>query len=222
MSLFSWKKVKVDTSAEVTLSDEKKAQIDAVVASWGEVTRTGRKSTYDGSDPPVQIITAEEVAYFVHAMEEEAGRIDAAATELQKKRLAEIAERDAQIASINREIEAMKAKARTETDEINRRAETRAKLLAVVAKVAPQLDAKSILKDADLRCEAVRHVFGASAVDGRSEAYVDERFESLEVRANVDPVRAAMLDRKPGDDDLRGASERAYQQMVADLNNWRH
>lgn len=222
MSLFSWKKVPVETAAEVGLSDEKKTQIDSVVASWGAVKRTGRKSTYDGSEPPVQIVTAEEVAYFVQAMEEEAVRIDAAATELQKRRLAEIAERDAQIASINREIETIRAQARTGDDEIHRRAETRAKLLAVVAKVAPQLDAKSIMKDADIRREVVRSVLGAEAVNGRSEAYIDERFESLEARANVDPIREALLDRKPGGNDLRGASERAYQEMVADLNNWRH
>lgn len=222
MSFFGWKRVKVETADEVGLSDEKKAQIDAVVASWGEVSRTGRKSTYDASEAPVQIVTAEEVAYFVHAMESQASRLDAAATELQKRRLAEIAERDAQIASINREIEAMKAKARSEDDEIHRRAETRAKLLAVVAKIDPRLDASKITKDTDIRREVVRRKFGDAAVDGRTDAYVDERFESLEARANVDPLRDALLNRKPSDDDLRGASERAYQEMVADLNNWRH
>ncbi|TAA61877.1 hypothetical protein [Shinella sp. JR1-6] len=223
MSFFSWKKVRVETAEEVGLSDEKKAQIDAVVASWGEVSRSGRKSTYDASEAPMQIVTAEEVAYFVHAMEAEAARLDAAATELQKRRLAEIAERDAQIASINREIEAMKAKARTEDDEIHRRAEARAKLLAVVAKIDPSLDASKITKDADIRREVVRRRFGDEAVNGRSDAYIDERFESLEARVNVDPFAAVVKDGlKPSDGDLRGASERAYQQMVADLNNWRH
>lgn len=220
MSLFSWKRVKVETADEVGLSDEKKAQIDAVVASWGEVTRAGRPSTFDGSEAPVQILTAEEIAYFVQAMEAEATRLDAEANDLSKRRLAEIAEKDAQIASLNREIEAARDRVKTQELEVQRRADARAKLLAVVRKIEPNLDASKITKDADIRREVVRRKFGDSAVDGRSEAYVDERFESLEARVSVDPFAAVMKDhvRMP----TRGtpeAMEKAWQDMVADLTS---
>lgn len=223
MSFFSWKKVKVETADEVSLSDEKKARIDSFVASWADLKRVGPNPELDGAKPPLQILTEEEIAYFVAAMETEAGRLDAEATELQKRRLAEIAEKDAQIASIKREIEATQAKIKAQEDEIRSRAGVRSKLLAVVSKIDPGLDASKIMKDADIRREVVRRKFGDSAVDGRSDAYVDERFESLEARVNVDPFAAVVKDGlKPSDSDLRGASERAYQEMVADLNNWRH
>lgn len=223
MSFFGWKRVKVETADEVGLSDEKKAQIDAVVASWGEVKRSGRKSTYDGSDPPVQILTAEEIAYFVQAMEAEAARIDAEATELQKRRLAEIAERDSQIASINREIEAIKSKLKAEDDEIHRRAEIRAKLLETVEKIEPGLDASKITRDADIRREVVLRRFGDEAVNGRSEAYIDDRFESLEVRVNVDPLRQVLLSRDSATAGHGDPRESAYQEMLKNLaDGWKH
>ncbi|MBB5041892.1 hypothetical protein [Shinella fusca] len=209
------------TEPRTGLTDAKKAQINAVVKSWGQVKVAGRTPTYDGTEPPVQLLSKEELDYFLQAMEQEAARIDAEATELSKRRLAEIAEKDAQIASLNREIEATRERVNAQGLEVQRRADARAKLLAVVRKIEPNLDASKITKDADIRREVVRRRFGDAAVDGRSEAYVDERFESLEARVNVDPFAAVMKDHgrtpAPG---TREAADKAWQNMVDDLTSY--
>lgn len=223
MSIFSRFKPQGEKQLPTGLSDEKKAQIDAVVASWGDVQRTGRASVYDGSEPPVQILAPEGVAYFVAAMESEAARIDAEATELQKRRLAEIAQKDAEIAAIKREIEATKAKIQTQNDEIDRRVRSLSALVRTAQKIIPQFDASNMQDEAAIRREVVRRRFGDVAVDGRSEAYIDERFESLEARVNVDPFAAVVKDgiKQSGGavTDMRDAAEKAWQDMVADLHS---
>lgn len=204
------------------LSDGIENKVAAFVRDWGSLQRGQRQPVTDSKEPPLQLITDADVAYFVKALEDEAARIETELQDIRRQRNAEIAQKDAQIASLNREIENTRARIQSQNDEISRRADKRADLLDTVRRIDPQLDASTIMTEAGIRREVVRRKFGDQAVDDRSEAYVDERFESLEARAKVDPFALVVADgiKATGNSlgDLRRGADEAYQRMVQDLN----
>ncbi len=171
---------------------------------------------------PLQLPTTADVEHFVQAMEAEAARIDAEANELRTRRLAEIAEKDAQIAALNRDIEAATARHNEQEAEVARRATLRSKLIETVKKIAPKIDTGNLSEDA-IRRAVVQGRFGADAVAGRTQAYIDCRFDFLADEANVDPFAAVVRDGlAPTVQDGRSAADKAYADMVANLNNrWR-
>lgn len=212
---------------DLTLSDAEmtpgiKEKIDDMVTSWSEVTLGLRDANPDPNAQPLQVIRKADVDYLMKAMESEASRIedemDREIADRRRLHQSEIAQKDAQIAALNRDIERTKAKVLAQDAEIERRAEARVSLLATVARIDGTFDASGLLKNEDIRREVVRRKFGDAAIDGKSEAYIDERFESLEARVNVDPFARVMQDHQPVLD-AAGASDRAYQQYCEDLRN---
>ncbi|WP_438750015.1 hypothetical protein [Pararhizobium sp. O133] len=168
---------------------------------------------------PLQLPTAADVEYFVQAMDAEAARIDAEAIELRKRRLAEIAAKDAQIASLNRNIEAATARYNDQEAEIERRASLRGKVIETARKIAPKLDTSNLSEDA-IRREVVQGRFGADAVAGKTQAYIDCRFDFLADEANADPFAALVKDGiATGINDGKAQADRAYADMVSGLTN---
>jgi hypothetical protein len=221
---FNRTKIADETAPRVGLTDGIEAKVAAFVKDWGSFKRGTRQPVTDSTEPPLQLLTDRDVAYFLRAMEDEASSID---LEIEQKiadrkraHLAEIAQKDAQMASIRREIEATEARIRSQFDEIDRRANARCALLDVVRNIDATFDASKILKDADIRREIVRRKFGDVAVEGRSEAYVDERFESLEARTNVDPFARVVADGiAPTVQDGKAAADKAYAEYVQSLKD---
>lgn len=200
------------------LTDGIEDKVSDFVKDWGTLQRGQREFTADSQEPPLQLLTDADVAFFVKAMEDEAAKIETEIQDVRRQRNAEIAQKDAQIAALNREIENTKANIQTQSDEVIRRGDKRAELLAVVKRVDPALDASKLIKDGDIRREVVRRKFGDQAVEGKSEAYVDERFESLETRANVDPFARVVADGLVSSGNAKDAAEKAWLDMVNDMN----
>ncbi|MUZ72951.1 hypothetical protein GOZ90_09675 [Agrobacterium vitis] len=207
-------------AAPIGLTDGIEGKVAAFVKDWGAIKRGQREFIADSAEPPLQLLTDADVAYFADAMNTEIALLEDEVRQIKEKTRAAIAQKDAEIAAINREIEAQKARNQAEFDEINRRALARAALIEAAAKIDPSLDASNILKDADIRRDVVRRKFGDVAVDGRSEAYVDERFESLEAHAKVDPFARVVADGlAPTKLEGRAAAEKAYQDQCDYLRN---
>lgn len=205
------------------MTDGIKDSIDTFVKEWGALKREQREFVADGSEPVLKLLTDADRAYFVKAMEDEAARIESEIgteiSDMKRQQLADIAQKDAQISAINREIEETKAQIAAQDAEINRRGNARADLLASVAKINPSLDTSKLTKDADIRRKVVRSKFGDAAVNDRSEAYIDERFESLEAQATADRFARVMSDGLASPLGAKDAAEKAWRDMVHDMNH---
>lgn len=203
------------------LSDGVEARVAAFVVSWGAIQRGEREFVADSKEAPLQLLTEADVTHFVKAMEDEAARIETEIHNVRHRRNAEIAQKDALIAAINRQIEAAQAKVADQAAEIDRRAQARVDLLETVRRIDPAMDASKIMRDADIRREVVRRKYGDVAVEGKSEAYIDERFESLAACANVDPFARVVADGiiSNTQDSGRAAADRAYADYVSSLTD---
>jgi|GEM_PF-3901493 len=196
--------------------------IEAEVAAFVEQTRDAASdkapSRVFSDAAPLQLLTDADVAYFVAAMEAEAARIDDEAAEISRKRLADIAAKDAQIAALNREIETRKAALQAQDAEIDRRAKARADLLDKVKKIAPAVVTDNLNEDA-IRTAVVKSKFGDQAVAGKPQAYIDSRFDFLVDSSNVDPFREVLKDGLLTNLTGKAAADKAYLDMCADLNS---
>jgi hypothetical protein len=196
-----------------------KAKIDAMIELMVPAI-SGKPEKLPARElPKAKPASDEDVAAIIKKLKDETTKIETEIHDVRSRRNAEIAQKDAEIAALNREIEQTTAHIQRQNDEINRRAEKRAELLATVAKIDANLDAAKILNDADIRREVVRRKFGDGAVQDRSEAYVDERFDSLAARANVDPFAKALADGIRPAPTAKDAADQAYLDMVKDLTS---
>lgn len=202
----------------IGLSDGIQPKIDEFVKDWSALQRGERGFVADSQDEPLKLQTDADVAYFTQAMDAEIRKIEDEIEEKNRQHLADIARMDAEISARNREIERIQSRINAQNDEINRRAEERAVLLDTVRLHFPDLDTSNLLKDADIRREVVRLKFGDEAVNGKPEAYIDDRYDVLMTRLNVDPFARAVADGLTTNDP-KAECERAYQDMVQRLRD---
>lgn len=202
------------------LTDGIEEKVAAFVKDWSALQRGERDIRSVVDEAPLQLATDADVALFMQAMEAEASKIEDQIRAIRKERNEAIAAKDAEIAAIHRQIEAAQARVTDQAAQIDRRALARVALLETVGRIDPALDAAKILKDFDVRQEVVRRKFGDAAVDGRSEAYVDDRFDALAAQANVDPFARVVADGLATTaQDGRTAADKAYQDFCEDLRN---
>lgn len=200
-----------------------KETIDEIVAGWGEVKRGLRDARLVTDAAPVKITRKADVDYLMKSMEDEAKRIEAeieqAISDQKREHNAVIAQKDAEIASVRREIEQRKALVDDQEKEIWRRAGEIGAVTEIAVKILPAFDCSGFFHASEIRKEVVRRRCGDAAVDGKSEAYIDERFELLAARVNTDPFAVVMSDGIQRNDDPRAAAEKAYQESVQRLRD---
>lgn len=206
------------THQRVGLSDSVEAKVAEFVKDWAALQRGQRQLVADRKEEPLKLLTDADVAYFVKAMEDEAALIEAEIEDARKRHIADIAQKDAKIAAINREIESRKAKLQDQDGEIHRRALALVDTKDIAKKIYPAFDADNFSSALDVKREVVRRRCGDGAVDGKTEAYIDDRFELLAARVNTDPFAVVMADGIRSSDP-RAESERAYQASVQRLRD---
>lgn len=210
------------THQRVGLSDGVEAKVAEFVKDWAALQRGQRQPVTDRKEEPLKLLTDADVAFFVKAMEDEAALIESEIEDARKRHIAEIAQKDAEIAAINREIEgriaALRAKLKDQDAEIERRALALVDALETAKKIYPAFDGKDFASALEVRREVVRRRCGDAVVDGKTEAYIDERFELLAARVNADPFAVVMADGLRSLDP-RAESERAYQESVQRLRD---
>lgn len=131
---------------------------------------------------------------------------------------AAIATKDAELAKKDAEIDALKA-AKLSDAEIDAKVQARSDLLTKAKSVA-DTDFTG-LSDADIKKAAVVAKLGDAAIEGKTEAYIDARFDILaESVDKADPFAAAMSDGQPQTKVLdHGQSE--YEQNILNRSNKR-
>lgn len=220
--MFFNRKTEDAASQRVGLTDGIEAKVADFVKDWGSLKRGNRQFVADRQEEPLKLLTDADVAYFVKAMDDEVAAIEAEIEDARKSHLALIAQKDAEIASLNREKESriatLQAKVRDQESEIERRALALVDAVEMAKKIYPAFDAKDLRSALDVRREVVRRRCGDGAVDGKTEAYIDERFELLAARVNTDPFAVVMADgiRR---NDPKDAAEKAYQESVQRLRD---
>lgn len=130
---------------------------------------------------------------------------------------AAIAAKDAQIAKLEAERDDLKGKVLTDAA-LDARVQARADLLAT-AKAIHDADYTG-KSDAEVRKAVVVAKLGDAAVAGKSEAYLDARFDILVEDAKKDPVARALRDgtsRVPAND-AASAEQAAYQRYLDSFN----
>lgn len=120
----------------------------------------------------------------------------------------QIAKRDAQIDDLNSKV--------LDQDAIDRLVADRAALENTVSKIAKDINPKG-MSDADLRRATVVAKFGDSAIDGKSDAYVEARFDILAEDASktTDEFRAARKSAGPvhNNNDVMVARDQAFAEL---------
>lgn len=132
-----------------------------------------------------------------------------------------LAAKDAALAKKDAELDATKAKVLSDAD-LDKRVQARGDLIATAKVIAK--DAKTEgLSDAAIRKAVVTAKIGDAAVAGKSDAYIDARFDTLvedAAKNPSDPFRSAVKQGLTSDADLTD-SNKAYEAMLArDRNAW--
>lgn len=136
----------------------------------------------------------------------------AALASAQDKHKAELADRDAKLAKAEAERDEAQGKVLTDAA-LDARVQARADLVTV-AKAIHDADYTG-KSDAEIRKAALVGKFGAAVVDGKSDAYVEARFDHAAELAKTDPVRNALRD---GATTRQAVNDNGYAESVAAFN----
>lgn len=133
---------------------------------------------------------------------------------------AAIAAKDAELAKKDAEIDTLKAAKLSDAD-IDAMVQARSDLLAKAKSVA-DTDFTG-LSDADIKKAAVVAKLGDAAIEGKTEAYIDARFDILvddaAAKDGQDPFEQAMRDHKP--QQMADNGQSAYEQAILNRSNKR-
>lgn len=131
---------------------------------------------------------------------------------------AAIAAKDAELAKKDAEIDALKA-AKLSDAEIDAKVQARSDLLANAKSVADADYAG--MADSEIKKAAVVAKLGDAAIEGKTEAYIDARFDILvESASNADPFAQAMNDGKP-QTKVADHGQSDYEQTILNRSNKR-
>lgn len=144
-----------------------------------------------------------------------------ALSDAEKKHREEIAAKDAELAKKDAAIDAEKAKVLSDAD-LDKRVQARADLIAVAGKIAKDVKTAG-LSDAAIRKAVVTAKLGDAALAGKSDAYVDARFDILaEEAAKVTDSFKSVIEGGVQPSAPITDSATAYQSMMdRDRNAWR-
>lgn len=171
---------------------------DAAVDHWGAapITRAQDKETpmnlrtvmVDG----LSVETTDQGAQAIERLTSDKKTLQSALDAEKSKTEEERRKHEAEMAKKDAALDDAKAKVLDQAG-IDRLVSDRVALVAVAAKIAPNVKTTG-LSDAALRLEVVKTKLGDAAVAGKSEAYVDARFDILaeDAAAKADPVRHTM------------------------------
>lgn len=146
---------------------------------------------------------------------------DKAAADAKAEHEKAIAAKDAEIAKLEAAKDAAEAKVMSDAD-LDKRVQARADLVTVAKKIHGDVKTEGVA-DAEIRKAVVKAKLGDAAVEGRSDAYVDARFEILaeEAGKTTDPVNDAMKRGSVSADDVDKLVADTHAKMLADLKTGR-
>lgn len=109
-----------------------------------------------------------------------------------------LADKDAELAKLQAKLDDAESKILSDAD-IDKRVSDRADLVALAKSIAPNVKTQG-LSDADIRKAVVTAKLGDAVIEGKSEAYIDARFDILADEAKQsNPVNDAFKSAAQGD-----------------------
>lgn len=161
---------------------------------------------------------SEQAAQAIAKLTEKVATKDAEIVTIKADHTKAIAAKDADLARKDAELDALKAKVLSDAD-LDKRVADRAALIATAKVIAPKVETAG-LSDAAIRKAAVKANLGDAFAEGKSDAYIDARFDILaeDAAKGQDAFRKAVGDaadlpkRSTGD-----ARADAYAAMLADM-----
>lgn len=160
---------------------------------------------------------SEQAAQAIAKLGEKVTTKDAEITTIKADHSKALAAKDADIAKKDAEIDSLKAKVLSDAD-LDKRVADRAALIGAAKALAPTVETKG-LSDAAIRKAVVKALLGDASVDGKSDAYVDARFDILaeDAAKGSDTFRKAV---EAGGDQRRQTGDAradAYVAMLSDM-----
>jgi hypothetical protein len=170
-----------------------------------------RKVVVDG----LTIETTEQGEQVIAKLQKQIADGDGLLETVQKTHKQAIADKDAELAKKDAEIDTLKTKVLSDED-LDARVTARADLVSVARQVVDEdFTGKS---DNEIRVAVVKATFGDAAVEGKSDDYVKARFDIIvedNAAAGPDPVRTAVAHRTP----VADSADKADQDNVTDMQN---
>lgn len=151
-------------------------------AGGREMPPTMRTMMVDG----LSVETTEAGATAIERLQKDVSDLNKRLADAEKASADAIAAKDAEIAKKDGEIDGLKAKVLTD-EALAERVRARADLIGKAAKVAPDAKLSDAASDADIKRAAVAARLGDDAINDKSEAYVDVRFDDLLAAADSKP-----------------------------------
>lgn len=191
-------------------------------AAWGaspqpstkEPTMTLKTVTVDG----IPIEVTDQGATVISTLQQRLSDSAANISKLTTDHAAAIAAKDKDLAKKDAEIDDLKGKVLSDAD-LDKRVQARADLVSVASKIAKDVKTAG-LSDAAIKKAVVVAKLGDAAITGKSEAYVEARFDMLaeDAAKHEDPFRQTIGGGLMPTTDANPADE-AYRKMVADMHS---
>lgn len=177
-----------------------------------------KKIMFDG----IEIEVTDQGAQAIQKLTDQLNASTAQITKLQADHTAALAAKDSDLAKKDAEIDALKGKV-LDAAALDAAVTARADLLAVAKAIVPDLDTTG-KSAADIRKMVVTKKLGDAAVAGKSEAYIDARFDILaEDAKSTATLTGALAHMAPAtlSDGTAAAEQKAWSDGISDLNAWR-
>lgn len=182
----------------------------------GPMADTLRKMLVDG----LQVETTDAGAAAIEKLLNDKKTLESRLVDADKAHQAAIAAKDAELAKKDAAIDAEKAKVLSDAD-LDKRVQERADLITVAKAIAKDVKTEG-LSDAAIRKAVVVAKIGDSAIAGKTDAYIDARFDLLvedAAKGAADPFAAVVKDGLNSNNDADKVVTDAYAQMVKDLKS---
>jgi hypothetical protein len=188
-------------------------------ASWGAAP-----ITIEDKDPPMTLKTVtvdgipievtDQGATVIATLQQRLSDSAANIAKLNTDHAAALAAKDAEIAAKDAALDDAKGKILSDAD-IDKRVQDRGDLVALAGAIAKDVKTTGV-SDADIRKAVVVAKLGDAAVEGKSAAYIDARFDILaeDAKKGSDVVRKALGDKTPPSINDNGQS--AYEARLSD------
>ncbi len=205
------------------------ARIGDGVRSWGAAPFTSDQKPKEEKIMTLKTVTVDGIpvevtdqgATVIGTLQQRLADANTKFADADKAHQTALAAKDAELAKKDAELDATKAKVLSDAD-LDKRVQTRGDLIATAKVIAKDVKTEG-LSDAAIRKAVVTAKIGDAAVAGKSDAYIDARFDTLVEDAAKnpnDPFRTAVKEGLTSDADLTD-SNKAYEAMLArDRNAW--
>lgn len=180
---------------------------------------TLRKMLVDG----LQVETTDAGAAAIEKLLNDKKTLESRLADADKAHQAAIAAKDAELAKKDAAIDAEKAKVLSDAD-LDKRVQERADLITVAKAIAKDVKTEG-LSDAAIRKAVVVAKIGDSAIAGKTDAYIDARFDLLvedAAKGAADPFARVVADGVKHTGDARTEADKARQDRDQSLrDSWK-